>query len=525
MKRLTLSLILVLAPIAGASEEAERALAECRTAASQKNEKLALAAANRAEALWTAIATAAPDDATPHVRLGQIDLECRIAFAGFMEKGRLMGSIEGHLGRALAIDPRNWDAHLNLGVLLYNVPPFLRRTDDAIRHLENAIEIDAARSALPYALLGDLYERSEKPEKAAAIRREGSKRFPEDARFRNSAKNDAAPAPAGAASSPAGDRDARIGRIAAIAEEYVARTDVPGLSLAVVRGDDVLTNRGFGLADVENGVPATDRTVYRLGSISKQFLAATILRLEEKNVLRRSDPVTRWLDDVPPQASAITIHHLLTHTAGLPLHVVSDDEGRWIAPTLAETGRPGERTGYSNAGYALAGAIVERATTRAFFDVLREEIFVPAGMEQTSECDEQRIIPHRAQGYAWVGDRLMNDDPLELSPALRFAGGLCSSTSDLVRWFQWLTKRPMFEAMTALPTHSDGSPARYGYGFRLGETDAPVQHSGAVNGFLSRIEYHPAHRLLIVVLINSEAVDPAGVAEKIRWTVLQPLSR
>ncbi len=525
MKRLTFFLILVLAPIAGASEEAERALAECRAAASQKNEKLTLAAAKRAETLWTAAATAAPDDPTPHVRLGQIDMECRIAFAGFMEKGRLVGSIEGHLGRALAIDPRNWEAHLNLGVLFYNVPPFLRRTDDAIRHLEKTIEIDAARSALPYALLGDLYERTEKPEKAAAIRREGARRFPEDARFRNSAKHEVAPAPAGATSPHAGDRDALIARITAIAEESVARADVPGLSLAVARGDDVLMNRGFGLADVENGVPATDRTVYRLGSVSKQFLAATILRLEEKKILTRSDPVTRWLDDAPPRASTITIHHLLTHTAGVSLHVVSDDEGRWIAPTLAETRRPGEQTRYSNAGYALAGAIVERATGRSFFDVVHEEIVVPAGMQQTSECDEQRITPHRAQGYAWAGDRLANDDPLELGPALRFAGGLCSSTSDLVRWFQWLTKRPMFEAMTASHTHSDGSPGGYGYGFRLGETDAPVQHSGGVNGFLSRIEYHPAHRLLIVVLINSEAVDPAGVAEKIRWTVLQPLSR
>lgn len=407
MNRWIFSLTLLLAPYAGADapqtlDAAQRAFSECRAAASQKNEKLALSTAKTAETRWKAAAAASPADATPHIRLGQIDMECRIQFAGFMEKGRLMESIEGHLGRALELDPQSWDAHLNLGVLFYNVPPFLRRTDDAIHHLERTIAIAPERSALPYALLGDLYERTEDHEKAAAIRREGARRFPGDVRLKKNASNEETPAPAGVSSQPA-HRLELIGRLSAIGEEVVKRSDTPGLSVSVMWKGDVLLERGYGIADVENAVPASEKSVYRLGSVSKQFLAATALLLEQEKVLRLDGEVSQWLDDAPPQAAGITLHRLLTHTAGLPLQPVSDADGRWIAPTLAEARRPGTQTQYSNAGYALAGAILERLTGRSYYDLVREKIALPAGLTQTTECDEQSILPHRAQGVRLDG--------------------------------------------------------------------------------------------------------------------------
>src|SRR5688500_16868359 len=164
--------------------DAEKAFSQCRDLTAKKDEAGALAAADRAADLWTRLAKQSPSDPIPHLRLGQIDLECRIGFAGFMDKGRLMGTTETHLNRAIELDPKQWDAHYLLGVLFYNVPSFLRRTDDAISHLERAIAIDPKRLDQPYFLLAELYGRKGDDEKARNVLTTGAKLFPKSDEIR-----------------------------------------------------------------------------------------------------------------------------------------------------------------------------------------------------------------------------------------------------------------------------------------------------------------------------------------------------
>lgn len=511
-------LTLAMPVVADVRSDAEKAFAECRALTVKKDEAGTLAAADRAARLWATIAKESPNDAIPHLRLGQVDLECRIGFAGFMDKGRLLGEIETNLNRAIALDSKQWDAHYRLGVLFYNVPAFLRRTDDAISHLERSIVIDPARHEHPYILLAELYERKGQNDKARATLQEGTKRLPESMELRKLLSEKSASNGGSQPAAPAVDQTATI---TAIVEKYVARPEIAGVSVAVIHAGKVLLTEGFGHADVENEVKASANTVYRIGSISKTFVAAAVLKLVEDEKVSLDDPVTKWLAEAPASASAITIQHLLSHTSGLSRDAVRDSS--WIRATLEapRSAVPGVTFSYSNVGFALLGEIIEVASKRSYADYLRDEILDPLALNATTECDEKSIIRHRAEGYSWGGGGLVNDAPLDSSVVLRYAGGLCSSITDMVRWITLLREGKLspaiWEAMTTPRSLNDGSARPHAFGFRVAKGDGGkvISHSGAVNGFLSRIVHDETKQVTIVVLINSESGDPSELAQMI----------
>jgi CubicO group peptidase (beta-lactamase class C family) len=169
----------------------------------------------------------------------------------------------------------------------------------------------------------------------------------------------------------------------------LARQRVPGMSVAVLRGDSVLLARGYGFADLEHRVPAADSTIYQSGSLGKQFTAAAILILAREGKLGLDQSIRRYFPEGPRAWQAITVRHLLTHTSGIPDYTDSTVDYRRdyteaqlvaLAARLPLQFRPGATWSYSNTGYALLGFIVRRVSGKFYGDVLREWIFDPLGM-------------------------------------------------------------------------------------------------------------------------------------------------
>src|SRR5262249_39671283 len=179
----------------------------------------------------------------------------------------------------------------------------------------------------------------------------------------------------------------------------------------VGKGERPLLLKGYGLANREERTPARPGTAYCIGSITKPFTATAILRLERAGKLKVEDPITRFFDDVPEDKRVITLHHLLTHTAGLgEYHDRSGEGGDFAKMTKEEAVRrilgqklrfqPGAKASYSNCGFTLLAAVVEKASGQTFERFLHEQVFAPAGMEHTGFYGEKRWAPGLvAHGY------------------------------------------------------------------------------------------------------------------------------
>jgi D-alanyl-D-alanine carboxypeptidase len=274
--------------------------------------------------------------------------------------------------------------------------------------------------------------------------------------------------------------DSRLGgRVDSLVAEYQRDTWAPGVSVAVVRGGrDTLVYRGYGLADVENAVPATPRTVYRIGSVTKQFTAALVLQLAEQNRLSLDDPIGRYVMGLPEAWSGIRVRHLLNHTAGIPAFEI-----HWLRGGIREEAlvpdsviglvrgeplefAPGAGWKYSNIGYTLLGMLIERVTDERYAHALESRILRPLGLTASRYCDVAPLIPRRASGYQQRDTGVVNADYTSMT-APWAAGGLCSTVGDLAAWNRALaTGRVVSAASLRRMTTPDSvaAGARYGYG-------------------------------------------------------------
>ncbi|TVP53823.1 MAG: class A beta-lactamase-related serine hydrolase, partial [Gemmatimonadales bacterium] len=185
-----------------------------------------------------------------------------------------------------------------------------------------------------------------------------------------------------------------------------------GLGLGVFHAGEPVFSEGFGWADLEHRVPVTDSTVFRIGSVTKQFTAAAILRLAEEGALSLDDELTRFLPDYPTGDHPITVRHLLNHTSGIPNYTAlgaawlsgitldrSHDEMLALFQDEPLDFEPGQRFAYSNSGYYLLGMVIEEVTGRPYDEFMEEDIFEPLGLRDTSYCWERPIVARRARGY------------------------------------------------------------------------------------------------------------------------------
>jgi CubicO group peptidase (beta-lactamase class C family) len=264
-----------------------------------------------------------------------------------------------------------------------------------------------------------------------------------------------------------------------IAQQELATGRVAGLTIAVARNGELILDKGYGYADLENELPATARSVYRIGSITKQFTAAAILRLVDEGKLSLDDELTKFLPDYFTGGRKITIHHLLTHTSGIKSYTslgpkwrtkmrldLTHDELVGLFMDEPFDFEPGEKYLYNNSGYYLLGMIIEKITGQSYGDYLEEVFFRPLGLESTRYCDETPLIRYRARGYAPSLTGLVNAQPISMNQPYA-AGSLCASAADLVRWQEALSGGEVvsgtsYELMTTPAMLNDGSPTNYG---------------------------------------------------------------
>lgn len=213
---------------------------------------------------------------------------------------------------------------------------------------------------------------------------------------------------------PPNSIDERIDRFV---REELAAQHIPGAAIAVIKNGVTLRAEGYGVTNIEHCVPAQRESVFQSGSLGKQFTAAAIMMLVERDKLDLNDPIARHLPS-PARWGSITVRHLLTHTSGLPddelvLNLRRDyteNELALFTALLPRRYRPGKHFQYSNLGYALLGMIIRRVSGQFYGDFLRENIFIPAGMHTTRIISEADIVPRRVAGYRLVAKQIKNQE-------------------------------------------------------------------------------------------------------------------
>ena len=295
-------------------------------------------------------------------------------------------------------------------------------------------------------------------------------------------------------------------------------------SVLVARSNQIVFMQGYGMANREYDIPNAPNTKFRLGSITKQFTAMCILKLQEDGKLSVDDPVSKFVPNCPSNWSGIKIRHLLTHTSGIPNFTSFPD----YLPTMMLSSpaektierfrdkplefKPGERFAYCNSGYILLGYIVEKVSGKSYEQCVQEVIFKPLGMKDSGYDHFERILPHRATGYTRHDDAWSNSAYIDMTVP-NGAGGLYSTVEDFFLWYQCWRERKILSASSWEAMTTPGK-ANYGFGISISEAfgNKMLEHTGGINGFATDMKWFPDADLFIAAFANSDSAHPAVVA-------------
>jgi D-alanyl-D-alanine carboxypeptidase len=343
----------------------------------------------------------------------------------------------------------------------------------------------------------------------------------------------AAGVPSGFASTPP-----VAAEVEALVTDFMTANHIPGLSIGVVQEGKVALARGFGSANLEAGVAASESTVYPLASLTKQFTATGIVLLTQQGKLSLDDTVASRIDGIPESWRIVTIRQLLNHTSGIPDFVATTDFERlstrhqtprailgWVASQPLDFS-PGEDWKYSNTNYFLLGLIIERTSGRDYGAFVAEQIFRPLGMNSTRLDTRGRRIRNRAQGYVWKDGKLhLADRP---SPSVTYsAGGLVGTVVDFLKWQQALQESRLLSPASLgqmwAPTRSThGETYPYGFGWRIHGKQNCISHSGHVQGAAAFMANCPARKFALVLLANLEHADLEPLSGRIAEIYSRP---
>jgi len=311
---------------------------------------------------------------------------------------------------------------------------------------------------------------------------------------------------------------------------------IPGLSIAIVKDNELRWEKGFGVSDLENEVRARPDTMYRLASISKPITAVAALQLVEQGKLDLDQPVQKYVPSFPQKQWPVTCRLLLGHLGGVrhykgyevgstrryqsltdALAIFKDD------PLLHE---PGTKYHYTTYGYNLLGSAVEGASGARFSDYLQSHIFRPAGMERIRVDDAAAIIPRRAQGYRKLPDGTLQNSALADTSNKIPGGGLCGTPGDLARFAIALQKDTLLKPATKAQMWTrqrlrDGSETSYGLGWsvstRAGRKE--VAHGGGQPRVATYLYVLPDERCAVAIMTNLEGAKLPELARRIADTV------
>jgi len=323
-------------------------------------------------------------------------------------------------------------------------------------------------------------------------------------------------------------------QIEAAVSKFMASTHVPGVAVAVVENGEYKWGDGFGFADLENNVPASEHTLFRLGSISKTLTAVGAMELWERGKIDLDAPVEKYCPAFPQKQKPITTREVMGHLGGIRHYKEGPDDlevgntkhfddpiqaGLDFFKNDALVADPGTHFHYSTQGYTLVGCVMEGASAAKYLDFMRQNVFAPASMEHTVADNRYDIIPYRTRFYQKTkSGGVENADFLDSSYKIP-GGGWLSSAEDIARFEvavlnDKLVKASTRELMWTPLKPSDGSKDTYGLGWGAGDKDGIqfVGHSGGQQGTSTDFLIAPKQRAGVVVLTNMEGLDANGLA-------------
>jgi CubicO group peptidase (beta-lactamase class C family) len=303
---------------------------------------------------------------------------------------------------------------------------------------------------------------------------------------------------------------------------------VPAVQIAVSKGGKIVYSEAFGVTDKVTGTAATPRSVMQIGSLTKQFTAAAIVRLAERGALSLDDRIEKYVPEFDPRGATITLRHLLTHTSGVPRDWIPFDMGLDLTKPVSRAmivnginGKPfdfapGTSWSYSNAGFMLLGFAIESITGRSYDEFIHNEFALPFGLLDTGVCGSNNLPLPVGYGMTQTSPPM----PFIHRTVLWSSGSFCSTASDLTRWAHLLaTGRVVlpdsYATMITPAKLLNNSSTTYGFGLvvqkRLGQ--AAVWHGGAIEGYQSFLLYFSERDIAVSVVTNSFPSTAAGNPE------------
>ena len=346
----------------------------------------------------------------------------------------------------------------------------------------------------------------------------------------------------GAISCRNSSESARVSPLEAYADSLfltsVDSAHIAGGAILVFQDKKQLLKKGYGMASLELAAEMPDDGQFEIGSVTKQFTAAAVLKLAEAKKLALEDDFTSYLP-FDTKGRKITIANLLDHTSGIPSYteipefwdLSIEQHPKDSLVRLVEQKdflfEPGEALIYNNSAYFFLGLIIEKVTGQDYEEFLKQEIFDPLGMHNTNYCSNSKVVKNKVYGYNFTPDGLQQKPYLNHTWPYS-AGSLCSTTEDLLLWMKALHKgevltTPMYQALISPAKLNDGTVASYAKGLvnfsNYGYNE--ISHGGGIHGFLSDTRYYPEEELYIICLVNT--TGPKGgsyFADNITWKLL-----
>ena len=308
---------------------------------------------------------------------------------------------------------------------------------------------------------------------------------------------------------------------AAIAPYFKA--NAPGATVIVTRDGKTVFRKAYGMADVARHVPMTPEMSLRIGSVTKQFTSTAIMMLADEGKLSVTDEITKYLPGYPTHGKKITIEHLLTHTSGIVNYTGKREFRANMARDMSVAQimdvfkndpldfEPGSQWRYTNSGYQLLGAIIEKVAGMPYAKFVEQRIFVPLGMDHTAYEGHERGQVLRAAGHSGAFGRYFPSAPLSMTQPYA-AGALVSTVDDMARWDEavWsgkLLKAPSWQKAFTPAALVGGAPTSYGYGWMLEKLqgEPTIGHGGSINGYGAYAFHVPAQKVYVAVLTNADS--------------------
>jgi CubicO group peptidase (beta-lactamase class C family) len=316
-----------------------------------------------------------------------------------------------------------------------------------------------------------------------------------------------------------------VADVDAVVQKAIDAKNIPGAGVAIVRGGKVVLTKGYGSADLESGTLANEKTAFQIASVTKQFTAAGIMLLVEDGKLKLDDTLGKYVSDVPPKWSTVTIRQLLNQISGIPNYtaggkllsdkVYTKAEIIGLVKDVPMSFEPRTKWEYSNTNYFLLGMVIEKVSGKSYPDFMRDRVFKPLGMESTVINTSGLKIKNAGVGYNFSGG---NWQKTGADPSQPFAAGAIVSTAeDMAKWAiavgqGKLLSKASWDEILMSGKLADGKQTNYGFGWNIGKMGEVeyIAHSGGIQGFGAYHVRFPADDLSVVVLTNT-----AGTSTKI----------